>query len=168
MSRASEYAEEVQEHCGIRTLSRMGEGDAVKVLQALGRGELDARHAEAVLHTQPRFLVLAERAITTLVEVAQQAGESQREAMRDLVRPMEQILEGLLHLARQAETDETRQEIAQCLVQAGEQYQKIALTLERMNKENNSFWREVGLLLMAIVAAFGGAAYAMNRDDEES
>lgn len=102
-----------------------------------------------LVELMPNFVELQKDFIDAVKKIAEQAGSSQKSAF-DVIDKQMAILETL---AKSAQTDETRSDIAKTLLKISENTNEI---LKEMNANNNEFWKYITGAAVAIGAVVGG------------
>ncbi|MFL5338581.1 MAG: hypothetical protein ACJ8F7_00290 [Gemmataceae bacterium] len=124
----------------------------VGVLEKVRENTLSPEQLKLFVQVAPQFVEFQRQTIDCLKKVAEGAKASQQSAFQT-IGGLNAVSQALAELARSAQTDETRLEIAKLTVETVRLQTDVARIVETMNKDNNNFWRWLGGA--AIGAAFG-------------
>src|SRR5206468_4115562 len=113
------------------------------VMRKVREGELSLEQLTLFVQVAPHFVAFVGEMIRGLREVAERAQASQQSAFQTIggLNRASNVLE---FLARSAQTDEARVKVAELAVETVRLDNEVALIVERMNKDNNSFWSWLG------------------------
>ena len=97
----------------------------------------------------------------SLAKVSTIAGNSQTEAIKTIKESISGTVDILKILAQNAESDKTRERIAELLLELAKQHKELVLVTERINKNNNKLWKKIAIGIgAAATLVVGGAAAA--------
>lgn len=126
-------------------------------------GSLSLEYLQLVLQAMPHFVDLQRSMIEGLRQVANEAGSSQREALQGITRSLDGAWRPLEILAQNAQSDETRLEIAKRVTEIGKMAVEVADIAKQTNSDNNVFWWKLGGVAAMVVVGLGLAVLTGGR-----
>lgn len=153
--------EELKNILGVNDLSTLSKKDTLKVMKLVSEHKLSEAHLRTLIEVCPQFVGLSVESLKTMQSAAAGAKESQAAAFASFSKAVEGILDALSALAKNAETDETRIEIAKILHESANIFVELAKISKEMNSDNNSVWKyiagataTIGLAAVGVVGIF--------------
>jgi hypothetical protein len=128
---------------------------AKDMLEHVERGSLTIEPLKNLIGIHPEFIQYAAENFRTTAKAIEDAGQNQRDSFRILGESIASDQEILLTLAQNAESDSTREKLAEHLIKVSKQNKKAIAAL---NKENNSFYKTI---LIGATIVVGGALVAV-------
>lgn len=113
--------------------------------------KLKLAQLKTLIEIHPGIVQASIEAMQSLTKVSETAGNSQTEAIRTLKESISGTVDVLKILAQNAQSDSTREKIAELLIEISKQHKELCLIIERMNQTNNNLWKKIAL-------GIGGAA----------
>lgn len=114
---------------------------------------------KTLIEIHPGIVQTAIEAIQSLTKVSETAGNSQIESVKILKESISGTTSVLKILAQNAESDNTREKIAELLIELAKQHRELSLITERMNRDNNKLWKKIALTIGgAAILVIGGVA----------
>ena len=153
---------ELKKLTGVSDFAHLSPEDTSKIMQLIGQGKLNQSHIQSMLQLAPHFAEVAAKALHSLTLNAAFASTSQTEALRAVTSAIEGTAKALSLLAAGAETDSTREKIAEAIIKASEVYLKLVVEAKAMNTENNNWFARNGVFIVSalflVVGTLAGAA----------
>lgn len=145
-----------------------------KMFKELANGDLNLAQLNTLINKHPEIIQPAISAMQSISDICATAGNSQSELSKAIYRDIDGRVEVLLNLAQRAESDSTREKIADIFFEQSKSNQQIIEIIERMNKDNNSLFdnaqtKTTIISTIAGVLGFGlgaGAMYLLTKDDK--
>lgn len=132
-----------------------------EMLRMASEERLKLAQLKTLIEIHPGIVKGSIEAMQALSKVSETAGSSQVEALATLKQSVSGTLEVLKILAQNAQTDSTRERIAEHLLELSRQHKEMGQISERMNQGNNKLWKRVALGIGSAAAlVVGGVAVA--------
>ena len=142
-----------------------GAPTAQEIIDLAKEDKLSLAKMKTLIEIHPGIVQSSIKAFDSLIAASQHAGNSQVEAMRTIRETMLSLNESLKILADRAQSDKTREKIAEIIVEMAKIYSQHFETTRKMNSSNNKTWKNIGKLAIAGLAlvATGAAAAVFGR-----
>ena len=108
-----------------------------ELLELAANDKLKLAQLKTLIEIHPGIVKASIEAVQALAKTSEVAGTSQVEAIRALKESITGTIDVLKILAQNAESDSTREKIAELLIEVAKQHRKLAEKIERMNSTNN-------------------------------
>ena len=132
-----------------------------QLLELAGDDKLKIEQLKTLVEIHPQIVQGAIEAMQSLAKVSTIAGNSQTEAIKTIKESISGTVDILKILAQNAESDKTRERIAELLLELAKQHKELVLVTERINKNNNKLWKKIAIGIgAAATLVVGGAAAA--------
>ena len=132
-----------------------------QLLELAGDDKLKIEQLKTLVEIHPQIVQGAIEAMQSLAKVSTVAGNSQTEAIKTIKESISGTVDILKIIAQNAESDKTREKIAELLLELAKQHKELVLVTERINKNNNKLWKKIAIGIgAAATLVVGGAAAA--------
>lgn len=136
-------------------------GRAEEFFELLAEDKIKAAQLKTLIAIHPGIVNASAEAMKSIVSVSQTAGNSQVEAIKAMQSSLTGTLEAMHVLAQNAQSDSTREKLAELIIQLSKQHYEQSLIIERMNKNNNGLWKKMAVSIGgAAMLVLGGMAAA--------
>ena len=132
-----------------------------QLLELAADDKLKIEQLKTLVAIHPHIVQGAIEAMQSLAKVSTTAGNSQIEAIKTIKESISGTVDILKILAQNAETDKTREKIAELLLELAKQHRELIIITERVNQNNNKLWKKIAVGIgAAATLVIGGAAAA--------
>lgn len=132
-----------------------------EMLKLAADERLKLAQLKTLIEIHPGIVQSSIEAMQSLSKVSETAASSQIEALSTLKVSISGTVEVLKTLAQNAQSDSTRERIAELLIELAKQHKELCLITERMNQGNNKLWKKIALGIGgAAMLVVGGVAAA--------
>jgi predicted phage tail protein len=145
--------QKIKDISGAKDLGSLTPEETTRLLKLLGEKRLSAKEAAKLLEVNPHFGKLATESLRSLASIAESASPVQREAIASLRACVEGLNTAFALLAERAESDQTREKLAEHLIEACKLHLEIAKSVERLNSDNNQVWKQLAVGALAVLGA---------------
>lgn len=115
---------------------------------------------KTLIEMHPGIVQASIEALQAIGATSQVAGNSQVEAIKTIREAITGSVDVLKILAQNAQSDSSREKIAELLIELSKQHKELCLLIEKMNKTNNKFWKKVAITIGGILTLVAGGAAA--------
>jgi hypothetical protein len=137
---------------------------AEEMLKLTADEKLNLAQLKTLIEIHPGIVKASIEAMQSLTKTSEVAGKSQIESIEALKASISGTLEVLKILAQNAQSDNTREKIAETLIELAKQHRELCQIIERMNKNNNNLWKKIALGIGgALLVVIGGIATAASK-----
>ncbi|MFY1055111.1 hypothetical protein ACOQNP_26145 [Ectopseudomonas khazarica] len=132
-----------------------------EMLKLAADERLKLAQLKTLIEIHPGIVQASIEAMQSLTKISATAGNSQIEATKTLKESITGTVDVLKILAQNAQSDSTREKIAELLIELAKQHKELCLITERMNQGNNKLWKKIALGIgTAAMLVIGGVAAA--------
>ncbi len=132
-----------------------------QLLELAADDKLKIEQLKTLVAIHPHIVQGAIAAMQSLAKVSTTAGNSQIEAIKTIKESISGTVDILKILAQNAESDKTREKIAELLLELAKQHRELIIITERVNQNNNKLWKKIAVGIgAAATLVIGGAAAA--------
>ena len=132
-----------------------------QLLELAADDKLKIEQLKTLVAIHPHIVQGAIEAMQSLAKVSTTAGNSQIEAIKTIKESISGTVDILKILAQNAESDKTREKIAELLLELAKQHRELIIITERVNQNNNKLWKKIAVGIgAAATLVIGGAAAA--------
>lgn len=132
-----------------------------QLLNLAADDKLKIEQLKTLIQIHPQIVQGAIEAMQSLSKISVTAGDSQIEAIKTIKESISGTVDVLKILAQNAESDKTREKIAELLLELSKQHKELIVITERVNKNNNNLWKKIAVGVGAVATlVIGGAAAA--------
>ncbi len=123
--------------------------------------KLKLEQLKTLIEIHPGIVQASVEAMQSLAKISESAANAQVASVSTLRSTISGSLEVLKILAQNAESDTTRERIAEMLLELAKQHKELCQMCENMNKNNNQLWKRIALgVTGAALLVVGGVAVA--------
>ena len=132
-----------------------------QLLELAADDKLKIEQLKTLVAIHPHIVQGAIEAMQSLAKLSTTAGNSQIEAIKTIKESISGTVDILKILAQNAESDKTREKIAELLLELAKQHRELIIITERVNQNNNKLWKKIAVGIgAAATLVIGGAAAA--------
>lgn len=132
-----------------------------EMLKLVADERIKLAQLKTLIEIHPGIVKASIEAMQSLSKVSETAGSSQIEATKTLKKSISGTVDVLKILAQNAQSDSTREKIAELLIELAKQHKELCLVTERMNQGNNKLWKNIAMGIGgAAMLVIGGVAAA--------
>jgi hypothetical protein len=138
---------------------------AQELIELAKEDKISLAKMKTLIEIHPGIVQSSIKAFDSLIATSQNAGNSQIEAIRSIRETMSGLNESLKILAEKAQSDKTRERIAEIIIEMAKIHSQNFETTRKMNSNNNKTWKNIGKFAIAGLAlvATGAAAAVFGR-----
>ena len=128
----------------------------VKLQKMIAEGEVSKKELELLVSTIPNFVELEKIYIDGLKKIADNAKDSQKEAIAGIIKSLDNAYKILDGISNKTDNEELLSKIADLVINLSEKSIQLAEITKDMNENNNNFWENLtkyaGIGLVVITA----------------
>ncbi|MFJ5360250.1 hypothetical protein ACIPUG_04725 [Pectobacterium sp. CHL-2024] len=133
-----------------------------EMLELAANEKLKLAQLKTLIEIHPGIVQASIEAMQSLAKVSETAGNSQIESVKTIKESISGTVDVLKILAQTAQSDSTREKIAELLIELAKQHKELCLITERINKNNNKLWKKIVITIGgAAMLVIGGVATAV-------
>ena len=141
--------------------------DPTTFISRVTRGEFSREQVVELLRQHPTLATVTAETIRAQAAIIEAAGQSQQNSIQVVLEHIKGSTDVLKLLASRAQSDETREHIANVVLECSKLSIPLAGEMGQMNAENNSFWKRNSSVILGILCVIvGSTLVAYGKSDQ--